>query len=342
MLPHGSLTASNSSQSLEELSAPGERPWSHPLPAVRWPSRSVASTSPAQTELCTPRRSLSRSSVPSARRLALAPHAPQDCDTEYGKPGQQSAVPTPVHQLVAPTLTSLWRRAETGGQGVDSLSDSLLLKLAFPPELHRDYGAPQAAELLLRFPRNTTGGREVVQIELTLLNKSATRLGEAAFLTFNPSVSGALAGSWWMDKIGEWVSPLEVVDGGSKGLHGVSSGVRYNASMCSSTATMMIASLDAGLVVWGPPDPFPSPIHEDPDMSEGASYMLWNNIWNTNCERLEPPTRAHALSPASTEIEDCCQAEGRTIEPPSSSDINWYPFEREDANLLFRFEMSLS
>ena len=45
---------------------------------------------------------------------------------------------------------------------------------------------------------------------------------------------------------------------------------------------MVADSLDAGLVVWGPPNPFPSPIHEDPDMSVGASFMLFDNIWNTN------------------------------------------------------------
>ena len=67
---------------------------------------------------------------------------------------------------------------------------------------------------------------------------------------------------------------------------------------------MMVDSLDAGLVVWGAPDPFPSPIHEQPDMTQGASIMLFDNIWNTNY-------------------------------------VYWYPFEKEDANLLYRFTVDL-
>ena len=105
-----------------------------------------------------------------------------------------------------------------------------------------------------------------------------------------------------MDKLSEWVSPLEVVDGGSKGLHGITTGVRYNGAN-SSASSLRADSLDAGLVVWGPPDPFPSPIHTEPDMSAGASFMLWDNIWNTNY-------------------------------------INWFPFVKDDANMLFRFRLT--
>jgi hypothetical protein len=42
---------------------------------------------------------------------------------------------------------------------------------------------------------------------------------------------------------------------------------------------MYFTSEDAGLVVWGKPDPFPVPIHAQPDMEEGASFMLYDNIW---------------------------------------------------------------
>ena len=95
-----------------------------------------------------------------------------------------------------------------------------------------------------------------------------------------------------MDKISEWVSPLEVVDGGSKGLHGITRGVRYDGVRHDnervSSASMWADSLDAGLVVWSSPDPFPSPIHKDPDLSEGASFMLWDNIWNTKSAAGQP------------------------------------------------------
>ena len=88
-----------------------------------------------------------------------------------------------------------------------------------------------------------------------------------------------------MDKMGELVSPLDLVDGGSKGLHGVSSGVLFSRKPAPTAAEeerLFFRTLDAGLVVWGDPDPFPIPIHDDPDMEQGASFLLYNNIWNTN------------------------------------------------------------
>jgi len=98
-------------------------------------------------------------------------------------------VPTPIRQLVAPTLSSLWRSTST--------DDVLLLKLDFPPELRRDYGAPASADVTLTFPNITEPTpQDVVMVELTLLDKAPTRLGEAAFFTLNPAGKG----SWWMDK----------------------------------------------------------------------------------------------------------------------------------------------
>ena len=102
-----------------------------------------------------------------------------------------------------------------------------------------------------------------------------------------------------MDKMGELVSPLDLLDGGSKGLHGVSTGVLFSRTaghggavanrpsrdpqaQVQSQERIFFRTLDAGLVVWGDPDPFPTPIHEDPDMEEGASFLLYDNIWNTN------------------------------------------------------------
>jgi MFS family permease len=60
---------------------------------------------------------------------------------------------------------------------------------------------------------------------------------------------------------------------------------------------LFFTSKDAGLVVWGKPDPFPTPIHAQPDMGEGASFMLYDNIWNTNYVfwwPFETPGKNHA------------------------------------------------
>lgn len=92
---------------------------------------------------------------------------------------------------------------------------------------------------------------------------------------------------WGMDKLGELVSPLNLVDGGSKGLHGVSSGVlfaRETAVGSKQWERMFFTTADAGIVAWGSPNPFPTPIHAQPDLSYGASFLLFDNIWNTNCQ----------------------------------------------------------
>ena len=68
-----------------------------------------------------------------------------------------------------------------------------------------------------------------VSVTFAVYNKSATRLPESAFVTFSPLPAAAVAqvnrggsggGSWYMDKIGEWVSPTNSVDGAPHGLHG--------------------------------------------------------------------------------------------------------------------------
>lgn len=68
-------------------------------------------------------------------------------------------------------------------QGPHVTYDTLLLKLAFPESLHRDAGAPASAEMLLRFPNVSEPVlEEVLEIELSVFNKTATRLGEVPSL----------------------------------------------------------------------------------------------------------------------------------------------------------------
>jgi hypothetical protein len=48
------------------------------------------------------------------------------------------------------------------------------------------------------------------------------------------------------------------------------------------TTQAVFTTTDAGIVAWDDPTPFPTPIHRQPDMGFGASFMLFDNIWNTN------------------------------------------------------------
>ena len=118
-----------------------------------------------------------------------------------------------------------------------------------------------------------------IEVTVLLIDKTPTRHAEAMFVRLNP-----VATVIEMDKLGSWIElePGLVVDGGNKHMHGVNSGIRFNRSDGSSLA---VETLDAGVVVFGAPVGFPTigPYgNGEPDLAEGASSMLLNNLWGTN------------------------------------------------------------
>ena len=128
-------------------------------------------------------------------------------------------------------------------------------------------------------------------------------LPEALFVSNTPLGAAEPAAKWSMDVLGSDVDPLDVAEGASRGLHAVTAGVKLTRA---DGASLALGSLDAAVVRWDAPLPFPTPLHAQPELARGASYLLHNNIWNTNY-------------PA------------------------WYPFDRNDAgNLAFRFQLGES
>ena len=122
---------------------------------------------------------------------------------EYGKPGQDENAHV-VAQLLPPLLTSVWAKMKAepelhaddeqgkedegsvnSAQGAGGLVSELWLEVVFPTALHEDYGAPSSAWLRHTFNATATGS---VGIELELYNKTATRIGEAGWLSFTPSL----------------------------------------------------------------------------------------------------------------------------------------------------------
>jgi hypothetical protein len=91
-----------------------------------------------------------------------------------------------------------------------------------------------------------------------------------------------------MDKLGSWIQLEEglVVDGGNKHMHGVNSGVRFNQSGSAAGSSMLFETVDAGVVTFGAPTGFLTILgaygNGEPDLSAGASSMLFNNLWGTN------------------------------------------------------------
>jgi hypothetical protein len=80
-----------------------------------------------------------------------------------------------------------------------------------------------------------------------------------------------------MDKLGQPVSPLEVVKNGNRTLHAVGAGVEYR----DRRGGLAIDTLDVPLVAPGAPSLL-NFTNRQPAMRGGVHFNLHNNIWGTN------------------------------------------------------------
>eukprot|EP01116_Phalansterium_solitarium_P008699 TRINITY_DN22658_c0_g1_i1.p1 TRINITY_DN22658_c0_g1~~TRINITY_DN22658_c0_g1_i1.p1 ORF type:complete len:757 (+),score=184.44 TRINITY_DN22658_c0_g1_i1:92-2362(+) len=218
---------------------------------------------------------------------------PSECywgPLDLGKPGLSSAAPAHITQL--PSLNKMYRRQQANGT-------LFALQLALPTYLSAQYGAPRDVWLLLAVQH--------ASIEITLLwfNKTATRLPESLWLTFNPILDRSpdrWVYAWRVFKLGQSISPINVANNGSKHLHGFDSGVAYNPDGRENYGPpLFIDSVDAGVVAPGG-DQLLNFTNAEPDMNRGMSFNLFNNLYGTNY-------------------------------------IMWYPFHPEDSSSQFRFRL---
>ncbi len=132
---------------------------------------------------------------------------------------------------------------------------------AWPAELYLDLALPKSEPL--------------IHLNLLWFGKRANRLPEAMWLTFNPIAPRTE--NWVLSKVEQPVSPADVVRGGNRHMHAVSSGLGYRDDRGAFT----IETLDAPLVALGEK----SPIYfsnAQPDLSKGIHFSLFNNSWGTN------------------------------------------------------------
>ena len=114
-----------------------------------------------------------------------------------------------------------------------------------------------------------------IHMNLAWFSKRANRLPEAMWITFRPIAPHT--DKWMLSKVGGRISPLDVVRGGNRHMHALSTGLDYR----DEQGNLSIETLDAPLVVLGEK----SPIHfsnEQPDLSQGIHFSLFNNGWGTN------------------------------------------------------------
>ena len=121
-----------------------------------------------------------------------------------------------------------------------------------------------------------------INISVSMYDKTPTRLLEGLFLRFN--VSSAAETAYSVDKLGSWVNPFDVQPGGNQHHHGTWSGVQ--ALRSSTNSSLIIGAPDASVSCFGAPTVFPAPTNASSDPLEGASFVLMDQLWNTNCESI--------------------------------------------------------
>lgn len=108
---------------------------------------------------------------------------------------------------------------------------------------------------------------------------------------------------WKMNKLGENLQINQLHMQKTKG-NAHQHGVLDGFLYAFGEHELMVRSLDAGIGVVGKPTGFPCPFDE-PDLEKGVSTMLVNNLWGVNY-------------------------------------VMWYPFEKQDADMLFRYVIESS
>ena len=181
---------------------------------------------------------------------------------DFTKPG--------IEAVATQHLTFLPRIVWSGRKDLENQS-VFLFQLEMPKESWQTFGAPQQAWLEITLP---TFEPEVT-FKLQWFDKSASRLPEASWFSFVPHVRSPR--QWRMDKLGEWISPYEIIRDGNRHLHAVGSGVRYE----DSRHRLSIDTLDAALLAPGKPSLLDFN-NRQPDLRQGWQFNLHNNLWGTN------------------------------------------------------------
>ena len=117
-------------------------------------------------------------------------------------------------------------------------------------------------------------------------DKPANRLPEALWWSFSPVVEAPER--WTIDKLGQPVSPLDVVRRGGRSLHAMGDGgLHYDGP----DGALRLHSVDAPLVAPGRPNLLDADPPR-PDMAGGWHILLADNCWGTNFPMwIEGPAR---------------------------------------------------
>jgi hypothetical protein len=166
-----------------------------------------------------------------------------------------------------PAVAGCWRTSDANGHRIVAqlkIEDAAAEKagrIAWPKKMYLELVLPDA--------------EPVVEISFSWFGKAANRMPEALWLSFQPAASNPRG--WLMDKAGGSVSPFDVVTGGNRAMHALHGGLHYKGS----EGTLAIETLDAPVVVLGERMAV-SFTRNQPDLTKGFHFSLFNNGWGTN------------------------------------------------------------
>jgi len=184
---------------------------------------------------------------------------------ELGKPNIEKI--GAQHREWTPVVAGCWSGKVEGGYRllaqlrIDDAEAEKSSLVAWPGKIFLDLLMPDA--------------EPVVKINFLCFDKVANRLPEAMWLSFLPQAPEPKG--WMLEKVDRWISPFEVILGGNRQMHAVSSAVRYQ----DAQGNLTIETLDAPVVALGERLPiYYSPAQ--PDLTKGLHFNLFNNAWGTN------------------------------------------------------------
>lgn len=188
---------------------------------------------------------------------------PQWALADFGKPGLESA--NPVSRIWQSLVKAAYKAEESNGIRIFLDSEVLDKQGKTPP------GCPAQIRTEMFFPKSESE----IQITLFWFNKKATRLPEALWFSFVPTLSKDE--NWILDKSGQEVDPTDVVRNGARKLHAIQQGIWAG----EGEQKFVMQSLDAPLVATGERNllNFDNAI---PAAEDGMHFCLFNNVWGTN------------------------------------------------------------
>jgi len=133
--------------------------------------------------------------------------------------------------------------------------------VAWPKSMYLDVIAPNAEPIL--------------HITFYAIGKAPNRMPESMWLTFKPQTQSAP--NWILNKVDHDVSATDVVRGGGRRMHAVTS----RLACVDGDHRLEITTLDAPVVALSVRSPLNFSM-ELPDLQQGAHVSLFNNAWGTN------------------------------------------------------------